>query len=85
MYLCDLLDDLPVEYYPPDGGFYVFPRFNRSGFNSETFALNLLRKNHVSVVPGTAFGDFPNFLRISLCQPKEKIADAVRRMENALR
>jgi|TARA_B100000315_G_scaffold141235_1_gene130248 aspartate aminotransferase len=85
MYLCDLLDDLPVEYYPPDGGFYVFPRFNRSGFNSETFALNLLRKNHVSVAPGTAFGDFPNFLRISLCQPKEKIADAVRRMENALR
>jgi len=84
MYLCDLLDDISVEYYTPDGGLYVFPKINKPGFNSETFALDLLERKHVSITPGVAFGDFPNYLRISLCQPKEKIAEAVKRMEDAL-
>ncbi|MFC1755649.1 pyridoxal phosphate-dependent aminotransferase [Thermoproteota archaeon] len=84
-YLSNLLDDLPVDYYKPDGGFYIFPRVNQFEFNSEKFADNLLKKHHVSVVPGTAFGDYNEFLRISLCQPKEKLKIAIKNMEKALK
>lgn len=84
IYLSNLLDDLPVDYYQPDGGFYIFPRINQLEFDSEKFAEYLLKKHHVSVVPGTAFGDYNKFLRISLCQPEHKLKIAIKKMEQAL-
>lgn len=84
-FLGNLLDNMGIDYYHPDGGFYIFLMINKPEFNSELFALNLLKKHHVSLVPGTAFGDYNKFLRISLCQPKEKLKEAMERMENAIK
>ncbi len=83
-YTASLLNELPVTYYKPDGGLYMFPRVDLPGFDSEDYALNLLEKHQVSVTPGSAFGDYNNHLRISLCQPEERLAEAVRRMKEAL-
>lgn len=84
-FLENILDNMGIDYYPPDGGFYIFIRINKPNFNSELFAKDLLQNHHVSIVPGTAFGDYDKFLRISLCQPKEKLKEAMRRMEKALK
>ncbi len=84
-YLCNLLDDMHVDYYHPDGGFYIFIKLRQNNFDSEKFAINLLKNQHVSIVPGNIFGDYSNFIRISLCQPEKKLKEAMKRMEIALK
>jgi aspartate aminotransferase len=77
-YAANLLEDLPATFYQPDGGFYLFPRINRSGFDAEIYAASLLENHGVAVTPGTAFGNYRNFLRISLCQPEARLKEAFR-------
>jgi len=50
------------EFYEPDGAFYLFVRI---GIDGLSFAEKLLEKG-VSVFPGIAFGDYRDFIRISL-------------------
>ncbi|AHF79885.1 pyridoxal phosphate-dependent aminotransferase [Thermococcus paralvinellae] len=50
------------EFYEPDGAFYLFVRI---GIDGLSFAEKLLEKG-VSVFPGIAFGDYGDFIRISL-------------------
>ncbi|ALM74453.1 pyridoxal phosphate-dependent aminotransferase [Thermococcus barophilus] len=50
------------EFYKPDGTFYLFVK---TGVNGLSFAEKLLEKG-VSVFPGIAFGDYRDFIRISL-------------------
>lgn len=83
-YSAHLLDDLPATYYKPDGGLYIFPRIDLPDFDGENFSLDLLEKHQVSVTPGSAFGGYRNHLRISLCQPEERLKEAVERMEAVL-
>lgn len=45
-----------VECVAPSGAFYVFPRFAAAMDNSEAFALDVLDKVQVVLVPGSAFG-----------------------------
>ena len=40
----------------PKGAFYVFPNITSTGLSSRDFALKLLEKEKVAVVPGSAFG-----------------------------
>ena len=42
-------------------------------------------QNRVITVPGVAFGsEAKGFLRLSFCNPEEKLAEGVRRMKEAL-
>ena len=41
----------------PKGAFYIFPNISKYKMTSEEFATDLLNKEHVVVVPGTAFGE----------------------------
>ena len=50
------------EFYKPDGTFYLFVK---TGIDGLSFAEKLLEKG-VSVFPGIAFGDYRDFIRISL-------------------
>jgi len=84
-YAAKLLDRLPATFYPPDGGLYLFPRIDQPGFDSEKFASSLLEKHGVAVTPGTAFGNYRNYFRISLCQPEEQLKEAFEIMEDALK
>ena len=40
----------------PKGTFYVFPDIRPTKLSSEDFAMTLIQKNRVAVVPGSAFG-----------------------------
>jgi aspartate aminotransferase len=68
--------DIPCV--PPRGAIYVFPEIT---MDSMEFALTLLDKG-VSVFPGEAFGNYKNFIRISLVS--EKLPEAVKRMASVL-
>ena len=54
------------------------------GFVASDFAKRLLEEKGVSVTPGTAFGDYPDFFRISLGQPLEVILEGVKRIGESL-
>jgi aspartate aminotransferase len=71
-----------LEFARPDGAMYAFLRI-RTGETGDSFAERLLEKG-VSVTPGTAFGDYPTFFRISLGQPKDKILQGIGRMGKLL-
>ncbi|MEM2994882.1 MAG: aminotransferase class I/II-fold pyridoxal phosphate-dependent enzyme [Candidatus Bathyarchaeia archaeon] len=84
--LCDALDKLPLSYYKPDGGFYVFPKLHSESLDAQTFVEKLLTEKGVCVTPGTAFGEgYRNFFRISACQPEEKLLEATKRIGELLK
>ena len=53
---------------------------------SEEFATDLLEKEHVVVVPGTAFGDSgEGFVRISYAYSLDALKEAIKRIEQYLK
>lgn len=71
--------------FEPRGAFYVFPDIRKFGMTSEKFATDLLEKEHVVVVPGTAFGESgEGFVRISYAYSLEALKEAIRRIEQYL-
>ena len=76
------LDRIGFPCFNPEGAFYCFPDIRKAGLSSEEFCGQLLRQQHVAVVPGTAFGDCgEGFVRVSYCYSLEHLVEAVRRME----
>lgn len=77
---CNELDQYPISYARPEGGMYLFPKTNIVGFDSRQFAQQLLSKKKVAVVPGEAFGEYPEHFRISLGTNKREIKEGVKRI-----
>ena len=70
-----------LNCFEPFGAFYVFPSIKELGMTSEEFAMELLQREKVAVVPGTAFGDCgEGFLRISYAYSLEELKQATDRM-----
>lgn len=74
-YVWRALLSMGLEYSEPDGGFYLYPDFEpyreslrevQGVETSEELAEALLRENRVASLPGTAFGDEPEALRLRL-------------------
>lgn len=78
------IDGLHVEV-EPEGAFYVFPRFDFR-MTSREFALWLLDKAKVVVIPGTEFGhNGEGFIRLSYATALPEIEEAMNRIETALK
>jgi aminotransferase len=76
------LNRLGLSTFEPRGAFYAFPNISASGMDDDTFAEQLLREEHVAVVPGNAFGPGGDgFVRACYATAYEKIEEALRRME----
>ena len=72
------------EFVKPEAGFYVFPNVKVDGLQ---FAEKLLEKN-IAVVPGAAFGDYNNFVRMSLTEELpvlEKVLEEINSVVNSLK
>ncbi|MEM3641937.1 MAG: pyridoxal phosphate-dependent aminotransferase [Candidatus Bathyarchaeia archaeon] len=80
------LAEMPkIKCLKPQGAFYVFPNIKGFGMSSEEFAMRMLEKARVVLVPGTAFGDNgEGYIRISYATSREKLAEALTRIKNAL-
>ena len=84
-YLLKEFDRLSLPCFEPKGAFYIFPDIRKYGMSSEEFATELLNKEHVVVVPGTAFGDSgEGFVRISYAYSLDALKEAIKRIERFL-
>ena len=82
-FLVKELREIGIPCFEPMGAFYVFPNISRFGMTSEEFATELLQKEHVAVVPGTAFGACgEGFLRISYAYSIEDLKKALEKISN---
>ena len=83
-FLIDLFKkELGLHATSPEGAFYTMLDVRSLGDDLEIAEKFL--QNRVITVPGIAFGDeAKGFLRVSFCQPEEKMAEGVRRMKEAL-
>lgn len=70
----------------PQGAFYAFPMISRHGMGSMEFTGWMIKNARVSAVPGLEFGRFgEGFVRLSYATAYEKIAEAMDRVETALK
>lgn len=75
-------NEIGLKCHMPKGTFYAFPCVESTGLSEKDFAVNLLKKNEVAVVPGTAFGPSgKGFVRASFCNSYEQIIEATNRIE----
>lgn len=81
---CRELGKIDVSFYKPDGTFYVFPRANKPNFDSVRFAKQLLEQHRVSISPGQAFGDYPEFFRLAVSLPAAQIPGAIKAIGKAI-
>ena len=69
-----------------DAAFYAFVNISATGLDSQTFAYNLLKEQHVAVVPGLAYGDaYDNFIRIAFTVPADCLRTAIDRLRTFVR
>lgn len=88
-----LLKDIPqFKCNVPDGAFYIFPNIEAlfgSSYNGKTLANSndvtdfLINVAHVSLVPGSAFGN-DTCMRISVAASNDKLTTAAQRIQHAL-
>lgn len=84
-YVYGRLIALGFEVVKPKGAFYIFPSIKKFDCNSEAFCLELLHKNRVACVPGSAFGSRgEGFMRISYSYNIENLEAGLNRIEKFL-
>lgn len=65
----------------PQGTFYLFADIRATGMDAERFAMELLEKERVIVVPGEAFGESGrHYVRLSFAVSPETIREGTRRI-----
>jgi aspartate aminotransferase len=80
-----LLTQLPFSFIGPDGGFYIFLRMKSGSMNGREVADRLLSECAVGVMPGIVYGrQYDSFFRISVCQPEDRLVEAIERIEEVL-
>lgn len=65
----------------PEGSIYMFINIEKTGLDSEEFSKYLLKKAHVLVLPGIAFGDYENYVRLAVTVEIDKIKEAFNRID----
>ncbi|MBR4237563.1 aminotransferase class I/II-fold pyridoxal phosphate-dependent enzyme [bacterium] len=81
-YLLNELKRLNIPCFVPEGAFYIFPDIHKFNKSSEDFATDLLKREHLVVVPGTAFGSSTDsFIRISYAYSLDSLKEAMKRLE----
>jgi tyrosine aminotransferase len=83
--VCDRLQHVPgLSVVKPSGAMYMMLGIKPQNFNNlqddVEFAKLLLTEENLSILPGTIF-TCPNFLRIVICAPVDKLNDACDRIE----
>lgn len=81
--LVDELKKIPeINCQKPEGTFYAFPEV---GIDSMRFSKKALKEANVAVTPGSAFGvEGKGNFRISFANSKERIKEAICRLDNSL-
>lgn len=75
-----LLKKAGITFVAPSAAFYIFANLKRP---TEKFCLNLVDKG-VAVVPGSAFGPYPNYVRISLTEREDRLIKGIKILVSSL-
>ena len=79
-----LEDEIGLRGTHPEGAFYTMLDVRSIGGDDIAVAEKFLQ-NRVITVPGVAFGtEAKGFLRVSFCNPEERMVEGVRRMKEAI-
>jgi len=77
-----------LRVVPPMGALYAFPSVDTDklpGFDDSRFAIELLEREHVLVVPGSSFNvPYTNHLRLTLLPDEDTMTEVFVRMERLL-
>ncbi len=85
LFLVDGIRKLGLDVNTPGGAFYVFPSIKSTKYNSDDFCNELLYKERLAVVPGSAFGECgEGFIRCSYAYKKESLAKSLERLDKFL-
>ncbi len=77
--------EMGLSCFEPRGAFYTFPCIKSTGLSSEEFATELLLKERVAVVPGTAFGKCgEGYIRCCYATSLQDIEEALKRISRFL-
>ncbi|MDU1912574.1 pyridoxal phosphate-dependent aminotransferase [Fusobacterium sp.] len=80
LYMKNALTKLGFKVVEPKGAFYIFADYSQiSELDSFDFAIDMLKKVQVAVVPGISFG-IEKYFRISLTVDISKLKEAVKRI-----
>jgi aminotransferase len=75
-------NEIGLPCHLPQATFYAFPRVDTTGLDERSFALTLLEKAKVAMVPGTAFGTAGRgFCRASFSTGYERLLEATERID----
>jgi aminotransferase len=75
-------NQIGLKCHSPRGSFYAFPDVTGTGLTEKDFAVGLLQRERVAVVPGTAFGENgTGHVRACFATSYEQIVDACDRIE----
>jgi aminotransferase len=81
-YLLEGFHKIGFDCFEPKGAFYMFPDIRSTGLTSDEFAEQLLRAEHVAVIPGTAFGPGgEGFVRACYAASMKNLGEALTRIE----
>jgi aminotransferase len=85
-YVYDRLVQMGLKTVKPSGAFYIFPSIEKFGMSSFDFAIDLVEKAGVAVVPGSAFSRFgEGYIRISFAYSLDTIKEGLDRLERFIR
>jgi aminotransferase len=81
--VCERLNRMPgIRALPPSGTFYIFVDIRQITNDSSAFALELLEREHVVVVPGFAFGaSGEGCIRLACTVDCDRLSEAMDRLE----
>ncbi len=72
-----------LDFVVPDGAMYIFARVNKENFDGVEFA-NKTLDNGLAIAPGSGFGDYKEFIRISACQTEKTLSDGMHILKQSL-
>jgi aminotransferase len=82
IYIYNELKRMGFDVFEPQGAFYIFPDVSMFAKDGDDFVEQLLKEEHVAVVPGSAFGESgKNHVRISYAYSMDLIKEALKRIE----
>ncbi len=77
------LKKLGLEVDPPPAAFYIWVTVPK-GYTSASFTAHLLEKTGIVTTPGNGFGaPGEGYIRMTVCTTKERLAEAVERIQKA--
>ncbi|KHD35350.1 aromatic amino acid aminotransferase [Clostridium acetobutylicum] len=75
------LVSMDFDVVKPEGAFYIFPSIKKFNMTSLNFSLKLLEKEHLAVVPGSAFSHYgEGYIRISYAASMKDLKEGMIRL-----